>query len=53
MLYDVIIFLPLVMERIVKLTFSPRVAALPSSPKSGEVAAFPKRTGSASGDHTL
>jgi hypothetical protein len=53
MLYDVIIFLPLVMERIVKLTFSPRVAALPSSSKSGDVAAFPKRTGSASGDHTL
>jgi hypothetical protein len=53
MLYDVIIFLPLVIERIVKLTFSPRVAALPSSSKSGEVAAFLKRTGSASGDHTL
>ena len=53
MLYDVIIFLPLVIERGVKLSFGPRVAALPASSKSGDVAAFPKRSGSASGDHSL
>lgn len=59
MLYDVVIFLPLVIERIVKMTFGARATSLPSPPKSG-VAPFPKRSTnpldtterSASGDHT-
>ena len=59
MLYDVVIFLPLVIERIVKMSFGTRAAALPSPAKSG-VAPFPKRSTnpldtaerSASGDHT-
>ncbi len=60
MLYDVIIFLPLVIERIVKASFGARATALPAPAKSGEVASFPKRSTnpmdtserSASGDHT-
>jgi hypothetical protein len=65
MFYDVVIFLPLVIERIVKASVGPRVAPLPAGAKTGEVAAFPKRSAptpgnildaserNATGDHTL
>jgi hypothetical protein len=58
MFYDVVIFLPLIIERAVKTAASQR-AALPAPTKSAEVAAFPKRAATdagernATGDHTL
>jgi hypothetical protein len=52
MLYDVIIFLPLVIERMVKAAIAPPVTSLPTPGKPSEVASFPKRSSSTSGDHT-
>ncbi len=52
MLYDVVIFLPLVIERLVKASVGPSVVPLPSPAKPSEVASFPKRSSSTSGDHT-
>ena len=52
MFYDVIIFLPLLIERAVKGSTGLRAVSPPSLSKTGEVTAFPKRSGSASGDHS-
>ncbi len=52
MLYDVIIFLPLVIERLVKAAVAPHIVPLPTPGKPSEVASFPKRSSSTSGDHT-
>ena len=47
--YDVLIFLPLIIERMVKGVAAQKLPAIPA--KTADVQAFPKR--SATGDHTL